>query len=84
MGLVQELEGIVARRVDRETAQQIAWEIARHFSGLRVYFGSHGDSAARNRDLVEQFRHGVEVPQLADRFGLSCRTVYRIVQREGS
>jgi len=82
MNLIEEMKSVVAGVIgDDQMACKIVQSLLKRFGGERLYLPIN-DYEARNRELVELYRAGATVEQLARRARLSVKTVYRIIGQE--
>jgi Mor family transcriptional regulator len=79
MSLIQEMKMVVSGVIgDEQQANEIVYALIKRFGGERLYLPSN-DYEARNREIVELYKAGATVEQLAKRSRLSVKTVYRII-----
>lgn len=80
MKTIPEMEQTVNEIVgNAELSRKIVFALLRRFGGDRIYIPT-GENIERNATIRELFASGVSATQLAQRFRLSCATIYRIVK----
>lgn len=80
-GIIKEMRRIVITVTGNEQqAGEIVHALIKNFGGERFYLPCN-DHVARNLEMRELHRAGVSTEQLARRYRLCTKTVYRIVKR---
>lgn len=78
-GIIQEMRKVVAEVIGDETqSSAVVHALMQRFGGERLYL-PHNDYEHRNREIRELHETGVSQEQLAKRYRLSVKTVYRII-----
>lgn len=78
-GLIQEMRRVVAGVVgDDQKAKDVVYALISTFGGERLTMPTN-DFEKRNQEIKELRKSGASVAQLARRYRLSARTVYRIL-----
>lgn len=84
IGIVKEMRRVVTNIVgSEEMARDIVYALIKNFGGERLYFPIN-DYDARNREIISLYQHGAGAPQLAKRYRLSIKTVYRIINTKNN
>jgi Mor family transcriptional regulator len=79
MSIIQEMHRVVAGIIgDEQQAAAIVYALIANFGGERLYVPSN-DYEMRNREMRELHLAGAKVDQLAKRYRLSIKTIYRIL-----
>lgn len=78
-GIINEMRKVVADVIgDDEKSAAVVHALVGRFGGERLYFPTN-DYEARNREMRELHVAGASHEQLAKRYRLSVKTVYRII-----
>lgn len=78
-GIIQEMNRVVMSVLGNEMqASEVVYALIKNFGGERIYLPSN-DYGKRNSEIIELFKAGASVDQLARRYRLSVKTVYRII-----
>lgn len=78
-GIIQEMRRVVASVVgDEQTAQAVVYALITNFGGERLTMPSN-DYDKRNQEIKDLSQSGATVEQLAKRYRLSAKTIYRIL-----
>jgi len=78
-GIIQEMRRVVAVVVgDDQKASDVVYALIANFGGERLYMPIN-DCEARNREIKSLHGSGATVEQLAKRYRLSPKTIYRIL-----
>jgi len=78
-GLIQEMRRVVSGVVgDDQKAKDIVWALISNFGGERLTMPTN-DFEKRNQEIKELRKAGAPVAQLATRYRLSPKTIYRII-----
>jgi len=78
-GIIQEMRRVVASVIgDEQKAGDIVYALISNFGGERLTLPIN-DYRHRNQEIKDLHKAGASVEQLAKRFRLSVRTVYRII-----
>jgi Mor family transcriptional regulator len=81
-GIILEMRRIVAGVCgDEQQANAIVFALISHLGGERLYI-PHNDYKERNQEMISLHKSGASLDQLASRYGLASKTVYRIVKRD--
>lgn len=76
-----QLQAIIAQAIGQEEAQKAVEAIMRHWGGCRekIPKGLDGQRARRDQEIRRLFRQGVDIAGLSERFGVSEKTVERVL-----
>lgn len=78
-GLIQEMRRVVAGVVgDDQKAKDVVWALITTFGGERLTMPAN-DFEKRNQEIKDMKQAGASVSQLAKRYRLSTKTIYRIL-----
>lgn len=78
-GILQEMRRVVASVVqDEDQASAVVYALIVNFGGERLYMPNN-DYEGRNREMLNLHNAGASVEQLAKRYRMCARTVYRII-----
>jgi Mor family transcriptional regulator len=78
-GLIHEMRRVVAGVVgDDQKAKDVVFALISNFGGERLTMPTN-DFEGRNKEIKDLHGSGATVTQLAKRYRLSVRTVYRII-----
>lgn len=78
-GIIQEMRRVVTSVVgDDQTAKDIVYALITNFGGERLTMPSN-DYDKRNQEIKDLSQSGATVEQLARRYQLSAKTIYRIL-----
>jgi len=79
-GIINQMRCVVTEIIDDdEQSKAIVYALIQQFGGERFYLPSN-DYEMRNREIKVLHQAGVKHEILAKRFGLSVKTIYRIVK----
>ncbi|MFA5922333.1 MAG: Mor transcription activator family protein [Methylococcaceae bacterium] len=79
-GIIVEMRRVVTEVIkDEVQASAIVYALITNFGGERMYIPTN-DYEYRNREIKDLHEAGASLEQLAHRFHLSVKTVYRILQ----
>jgi|GEM_PF-1468829 Mor family transcriptional regulator len=79
-GIIVEMRRVVTEVIQDEVqAAAIVYALITNFGGARMYIPCN-DYEGRNREIKDLYEAGASLEQLARRFHLSTKTVYRILQ----
>lgn len=67
--------------VAEHQANTIVYALIRNFGGERLYIPHH-DYQERNQEMISLHQAGASIDQLASRYRLAIKTVYRIIMRD--
>lgn len=78
-GIINEMRRVVAGVIgDEQQASAVVYALITNFGGGRLYLPTN-DFQTRNREIKELHVAGANVDQLAKRYRLSVKTIYRII-----
>ncbi len=78
-GIIIEMQRVVAGVInDEHQASAIVYALISNFGGEKLYI-PHNDYQLRNQEMLELHQAGATIEQLASRYRLAQKTVYRIV-----
>lgn len=78
-GIIQEMRRVVVGVVgDEQKAIDVVYELIKNFGGERLYMPVN-DCETRNREIRSLHDSGASVEQLAKRYRLSPKTIYRVL-----
>ena len=83
-GIILEMRRVVTSVTgdgDEHQANAIVYALIRNFGGERLYIPHH-DYQERNQEMISLHQAGASIDQLAIRYRLAIKTVYRIVMRD--
>jgi Mor family transcriptional regulator len=86
MDILHDIEArMIGAGVDGDTIRRILSEVRRDWAGENTYIARHGEDprviiSRRNLALLRDWQRGERVPYLARKYGISVKTVYRIIR----
>ncbi len=81
-GIILEMRRVVTGVIgDEQQASAIVYALISNFGGERLYI-PHNDYQERNQEMICLHQAGATIEQLASRYRLAQKTVYRIVMRD--